>query len=131
MKKSILFGVLAFFAVSAMSVQSVDAQNPVKKPTTEKKVEKKAEAAASTESKVVKKDDCCANKAGTTEKKTDDCCANKKADAGEKKFSVQTKERDAKRVSVEGKKVKKLDGKKPTRQRDEKARTAKAVETEK
>ena len=31
MKKSIIFGVLAMFAVGAMSIQSAEAQNPVKK----------------------------------------------------------------------------------------------------
>ena len=124
MKKSVLFGVLAFFAVSAMSVQNVEAQKPVKKSTTtEKKVEKKAEAAATADTKAVKKDDCCANKTVTTDKKSDDCCANKQADAGEKKFNVEKKEREAKSVSV--------DDKKPARQKDEKTRRANAGKTEK
>lgn len=43
MKKSLLFGVLAAFAISALSVQSLNAQNPVKTATqTEKAVENKA-----------------------------------------------------------------------------------------
>ncbi len=43
MKKSLLFGVLAAFAISAVSVQNLNAQNPVKTATqTEKAVENKA-----------------------------------------------------------------------------------------
>ena len=43
MKKTLLFGVLAAFAISALSVQSLNAQNPVKTATqTEKAVENKA-----------------------------------------------------------------------------------------
>lgn len=44
MKKSLLFGMLAAFAISALSVQNLNAQNPVKTATTtEKKVENKTD----------------------------------------------------------------------------------------
>lgn len=89
MKKSLLFGVLAAFAISAVSVQNLNAQNPVKTTTkTEKKVEKKASSDFSTE-KAVKKDGCCAEKKATCDKKKDDCCASKEVDkTSKKKLSV-------------------------------------------
>ena len=91
MKKSIIFGVLAMFAVSAMSIQGVEAQNPVKKTKeTAVKVEKKATqdikkasavttkdgktTLAPTESKTTlapNKDKCCEKKVVDTKKKTD------------------------------------------------------------
>lgn len=86
MRKSFLFGVLAFFAVSAMSIQSVEAQNPVKKATTEKKVEKKSEKAVTADSKEMKKGDCCAEKKATCDKKAGgECCESKKVAADQKK----------------------------------------------
>ena len=124
MTKSILFGVLAFFAVSAMSVQSVDAQNPVKKPATEKKVEKKAETATAADTKAVKKDDCCASKAVSAEKKTDDCCADKKVESGEKKVGVERKNHAEKNVSFDSKKVKKHNFQKPRQIKGKEAQKA-------
>lgn len=107
MKKSILFGVLAFFAVNAMSIQSIEAQNPVKKSTTEKKVEKKTETTAvSAESNDVKKDDCCANKNVAADKKAGDCCA---AD---------------KKVAADGQKVKRHEGLKPHHKKGHKTEKA-------
>ena len=87
MKKSLIFGVLAAFAISAMSVQSLNAQNPVKTKTkTEKQVERKADKASTTSSasentikKQSKKDvkpaqsntvsDCCKSSGDNTCKK--------------------------------------------------------------
>lgn len=46
MKKSLIFGVLAAFAISAVSVQNINAQNPVKTNKTEAKAEKKADVKA-------------------------------------------------------------------------------------
>lgn len=55
MKKTLLFGVLAAFAISAVSVQNLSAQNPVKTTTkTEKKVEKKADKVVAPENKIEK-----------------------------------------------------------------------------
>lgn len=78
MKKTVLFGALAMFAIVALGIQTAEAQNPVKKADvkTEKKVEKKADADNQ------KKDGCCtAKKADANNTKKADCCAAKKADA--------------------------------------------------
>ena len=40
MKKAVLFGVMAMFAIGAMSIQTAEAQNPVKKSKTEKVTER-------------------------------------------------------------------------------------------
>ena len=112
MRKSNLFGVLAIFAISALSIQTAEAQIPIKKKnTTEKVTDKKVttadEAPATTikvkpqaasedakvkdredaplstaNKKVEKKDDCCKS-AEKCEKKSGDCC--KAADASKKR----------------------------------------------
>lgn len=65
MKKSLLFGVLAFFAVNAVSIQGVDAQNPVKKKEkTTQQVEKQS-------SKTVDQDNTCKK----SQQPASDCCA--------------------------------------------------------
>ena len=84
MKKSILFGALAFFAISAMGIQNATAQDvdaQAKKAESKAvSVEKKTAPTAITikqEPVKEKKDDCCAKK---EEVKKTDCCANKKED---------------------------------------------------
>ncbi len=92
MKKSLLFGVLAAFAISALSVQNLNAQNPVKTATTtEKKVENKTDKVnqavktATPDNKIEKQSakdvkpaqsstvsDCC-----KTNKECDKTCKNK------------------------------------------------------
>ncbi len=109
MKKSILFGALAFFAVSTLSIQEANAQNEVK--TISKKVEAVNEqqnkpSAVKVEQEPVKQCDakkvscnkekagnCCeGKKVAADKKKTDDCCADKKAmKAGEKKVKSEGK----------------------------------------
>ena len=136
MKKSILFGALAFFAVSAMSIQDVNAQNEVKVNTKKAETvsEKQEKPAVSTVAQPVKKDDCCADKKLSTDKKeskdccadkkvaadkkkTDDCCADKKVNETEKKAKD-----DAKVVKKEGKKVR-HSAVKPKTQKAKKARS--------
>ncbi len=83
MKKSILFGALAFFAISALGIQNATAQNV---DTQDKKAESKAVAvekktapsAITIKQEPVKekKADCCAKK--NEEAKKAGCCANKK-----------------------------------------------------
>lgn len=139
MRKSFLFGVLAFFAVSTMSIQSVEAQNPVKKATTEKKVEKKSEKAVSADSKEMKKDDCCAEKKAACDKKAGgECCAEKKVAADQKKADCCADKKvaaDGKQMNVECKKDckhgdKKCDGKKPEIKKSKKSE-AKETATDK
>ena len=111
MKKTILFGVVAMFAIGAMSIQTAEAQNPVKKSTTEKvtvKPEKQdAEKAPATAVSVEKKDakDCCANKKVSAEKKeAKDCCSEKKC-ASEKMVKAEGK-KDGKSKALKQKKEK-------------------------
>ena len=54
MKKSILIGALALFAIGALSIQSAEAQNPVKKQETKTEVKKEAD-----DTKQAASDDCC------------------------------------------------------------------------
>ena len=87
MKRSILFGALAFFAISAMSIQNVDAQNPVKKTTEKQAVttvksskdassdNKTAKPQVSAESKEAKADCCKAKEAKECDNKGKDCCS--------------------------------------------------------
>ena len=104
MKKSILFGALAIFAMSALSIQDATAQNAdtkAKKAETTTMTEKKTQPEASNvaqEPVKQKKGDCCAEK---KDMKKGDCCAEKK----------DGKHEAEKNIKVEGKKVK-LDGKK-------------------
>ena len=66
MKKSILLGALALFAISAMSIQNVNAQVKEEKQETKKavKMAEKEQAPAATMQEPVKekKGDCCAEK---------------------------------------------------------------------
>ena len=102
MKKSILFGALAFFAIGAMSIQNAEAQEPVKnnktqmqevsiekktvKPAAEKQEAKKAEAKAEKKVEMKHVGDCCAEKKCNDAKaeKKDGCCAEKKCKDGKK-----------------------------------------------
>ena len=116
MKKSILFGALAIFAMSALSIQDATAQNAdtkAKKAETTTMTEKKTQPEASNiaqEPVKQKKGDCCAEK---KDAKKGDCCAEKK---DMKKGDCCAEKKDGKHeaeknIKVEGKKVK-LDGKK-------------------
>ena len=126
MKKSILFGALAFFAVSAMSIQDLNAQNEVK--ANAKKVESVSEkqenpSAVKVTQEPVKQDDakkvscdkekagsCCeGKKVAADKKKTDECCADKKMKAEEKKLKAEgkkTRHKDA--VTRDAKKAKRV-----------------------
>ena len=128
MKKSILFGALAIFAMSALGIQDATAQNAdtkAKKAETTTMTEKKTQPEASNvaqEPVKQKKGDCCAEK---KDAKKGDCCAEKK---DMKKGDCKAEKKDMKKgdccaekkdckheaeknIKVEGKKVK-LDGKK-------------------
>lgn len=121
MKKSILLGALAFFAISAMSIQNVNAQVKEEKKEAQKtvKMAEKEQAPAATmqepvkqkkgdccaEKKDVKKGDCCAEK---KDMKKGDCCAEKKDVKHEGEKNVKS---DEKNLKLEGKKMK-YDGKK-------------------
>lgn len=141
MKKSILFGALAFFAVSAMSIQDVNAQNEEK--ANAKKIEsvsEKQEKAAPVkvaQEPVKKKDDCCADKKVSAEKKSD-CCAEKKVSAekksdccADKNVSEKKDSKDCcadekvkvgeKKVKAEGKRIHSNDAVKPDGKRAKKA----------
>ena len=114
MKKSILFGALAFFAVSAMGIQDANAQEvKVKKAenATAVSVEKQTPSSTTVAQEPVKqkKDDCCADKKVSAEKKKGDCCAEKNVSA------------DKKKAKGEGKGVK-AEGKKKMKKADRKAR---------
>ena len=114
MKKSILFGALAIFALGAMSIQDVNAQNAEVKAKG-KKIETASENQVKPAATTVaqdpvnqKKDDCCADKKACTEKKEGkDCCAEKKVKKAEKTVKAASKEAktDAKVVKQEGQKV--------------------------
>ncbi len=73
MKKSILFGALAFFAISALGVTNATAQNADSKSDKTKTttISVKEDVASSTtiaQEPVKKKDDCCADKKGCDKK---------------------------------------------------------------
>ena len=96
MKKSILFGALAMFAIGALSIQDVNAQTPVKvkkaETTTVSKTADTPKAATVTQEPVKqKKDDCCAEKKACADKKKGDCCAEKKVANGEKQVKADCK----------------------------------------
>ena len=92
MKKQVLLGALAFFAIGAMSIHNAVAQEPVKKEKAEKAIEKKEVKEAEA---VEMKADCC-KEAKAGEKKAD-CC--KEAKVGEKKADCckEAKPADAKK----------------------------------
>ena len=134
MKKSILFGALAFFAVSAMSIQDANAQNeekaPVKKVESVSEKQEKAVPLKVAQEPVKKKDDCCAEKI-SAEKKSD-CCADKKV--AEKKDSKECcadkkMKEEKKNVKAEGKRVRPKDATKPDTKRTKKA-SVKSSKTE-
>ncbi len=116
MKKSILFGALAFLAVSALSIQNANAQNEVKdepkKVVTVSEKEKTPVATDGVQEPVKqKKGDCCKDKkVSADEKKAGDCCANKKVSAeGKKPHACCDAKKDMKKeeVKMEEKKEKK------------------------
>ncbi len=107
MKKSILFGALAFFAVSAMGIQDANAQEvKVKKAenATTVTVEKQTPSSTTVAQEPVKqkKDDCCADKKVSAEKKKGDCCSEKNVNCDKKKAKGEG-------FKVDGKKAKKIE----------------------
>lgn len=127
MKKSILFGALVFFAVSAMSIQDVNAQNEekvsAKKVETVSSKQEKAAPVKVAQEPVKKKDDCCADKKVSSEKKAD-CCAEK--NVSEKKDSKdccadKKMKEEKKNVKAEGKRVRPKDAVKRDTKRTKKA----------
>lgn len=120
MKKSILFGVLAFFAVTAMGIQNANAQEvKVKKAekATTVSVEKQKPSTTTADQAPVKqkKDDCCDSKTVTADqKKTADCCDSKATTADQKKVGSSDQKKvktDVKAKKADGKKVKKAEDK--------------------
>ncbi len=122
MKKSILFGALAFFAVSAMGIQDANAQEvKVKKAenATTVTVEKQTPSSTTVAQEPVKqkKDDCCADKKVSAEKKKGDCCAEKNVSADKKKgdccseknVNCDKKKAKGEGFKVDGKKAKKIE----------------------
>ena len=122
MKKSILFGALAFFAVSAMGIQDANAQEvKVKKAenATTVTVEKQTPSSTTVAQDPVKqkKDDCCADKKVSAEKKKGDCCAEKNVSADKKKgdccseknVNCDKKKAKGEGFKAEGKKAKKVE----------------------
>lgn len=122
MKKSILFGALAFFAVSAMGIQDANAQEvKVKKAenATAVSVEKQKPSSTTVAQEPVKqkKDDCCADKKVSAEKKKGDCCAEKNVSADKKKgdccseknVNCDKKKAKGEGFKVDGKKAKKIE----------------------
>lgn len=113
MKKTILLGVMAMFAIGAMSIQTANAQNAevkVKKAEAAK-VTTKAEKPSTTtvaQEPVKKTDDCCADKKISADKKKNaECCDAKKAD-NDKKLAADKKARaERKALKVDGKKMRK------------------------
>ena len=122
MKKSILFGALAFFAVSAMGIQDANAQEvKVKKAenATTVTVEKQTPSSTTVAQEPVKqkKDDCCADKKVSAEKKKGNCCAEKNVSADKKKgdccseknVNCDKKKAKGEGFKVDGKKAKKIE----------------------
>ncbi len=113
MKKTILLGVMAMFAIGAMSIQTANAQNAevkVKKAEAAK-VTTKAEKPSTTtvaQEPVKKTDDCCADKKISADKKKNaECCDAKKAD-NDKKVAADKKARaERKALKVDGNKMRK------------------------
>lgn len=110
MKKSILFGALAFFAFGALSIQDVNAQNNEVKQETKKVAtvneKEKAPAATTTMQEPVKqkKDECC--KEQKMEKKGDCCKEKDLKHEGEKcvKHEGKNVKHDGKKMKVDAKK---------------------------
>lgn len=115
MKKSILFGVMAMFAIGALSIQTANAQNvevKVKKAETAK-VSTKAETPSATtvaQEPVKKTDDCCADKKISADKnKKAECCDAKKADCDKKVATDKRAKADRKVLKADEKKIRKHD----------------------
>ena len=121
MKKSILLGALAFVAISAMSIQNVNAQVKEEKKEAQKtvKMAEKEQAPAATMQEPVKqkKGDCCAEKKVSEKKDSKDCCADK------------TMKEEKKNVKAEGKRVRPKDAVKRDTKRTKKA-SVKSSKTE-
>ena len=116
MKKSILFGALAMFAIGALSIQNVNAQTPVKvKKTETTTVSETADTPNATTVKQEpvkqKKGDCCDSKQVSADNKKTDCCAADNAKTTEKKPNAE------KKAVKEGKRVRKHDGKRADAQK--------------
>jgi hypothetical protein len=139
MKKSILFGALAMFAIGALSIQDANAQNAEvkskKAETTVVKSEKQPTASTVAQEPVKqKKDDCCADKKACAEKKkADNCCEGKKVAADQKKADCCADKKacadkkkadccESKKVAADGKKA---DCKKECKHGDKKCDAAK------
>lgn len=129
MKKSILFGAVAFFALSAMGIQNANAQNAeVKSKKAEttaisEKSEKQVTKPIIQEPVKQKKDDCCNDKkVSADKKKTADCCETKQMDKN-KKVAVDRKHekkmRNGKALRPSHKKIHKRDMKKSEAKRVE------------
>ena len=129
MKKSILFGALAFFAVSAMGIQDANAQEVrVKKAenATAVSVEKQKPSSTTVAQEPVKqkKDDCCADKNVSADKKKGDCCSEKNVNCDKKKAKGEG-------FKAEGKKAKKVEMKARKETNDAKKKAEKAEKAEK
>ena len=133
MKKSILFGALAFFAISAMGIQDANAQNEVKvkKAETTAVSEEQGKPSTSTVSQVPvkqKKDDCCAEK-----KEAKDCCAEKKVSADKKdskECCAEKKDACETKVKAERKDEKKASSVKPRGKKAGRDKKVKHVKTD-
>lgn len=131
MKKSILFGALALFAISAMSIQNVNAQNEVKSKSNKVGAESvKSETPSTTkvaqEPVKQKTAECCeSQKASCDKKKGHDCCAEKKTDQKEAKDvekqmkkEMKTADKELKKDVKESDKQLKKEGKKELNKAD-------------
>ncbi len=128
MKKTILLGVMAMFAIGAMSIQTANAQNAeVKvKKVEAAKVTTKTETPSTTtvaQEPVKKTNDCCADKKVSADKKENaECCDAKKAEcakkvAADKRVRTDRKAKsDRKALKVDGKKMRKHDAVKERKQ---------------
>ena len=122
MKKTILFGVVAMFAIGAMSIQTANAQNAevkVKKAETAK-VSTKSETPSTTtvaQEPVKKTDDCCADKKVSADKnKKAECCDAKKAECDKKVATDKKAKVDRKELKADEKRIRKHDAVKERKQ---------------
>lgn len=95
MKKSILFGALAFFAISALGIQDANAQNDASKNKT-------TETTVSAKPKKEKQPAQVTVDQTPVKQKTNDCCSDKK-NCNSKKVTTDSKavKKDAKQPSAE------------------------------
>ena len=111
MKKSILFGALAFFAISALGIQDANAQNDASKnkkaESTEAVCPKKEKPAATTVEQTPvkeKKADCCSEKKADCKKadaKKADCCEKKNCDSKKAAAESETVNKEEKKPSAD------------------------------